>query len=146
MHNAIIDIARTIYNISPDTVRFRIESYQVALEAIKNNPLTGLGPKFEHNTLHLKHITHNTFLRIGATYGLPALAALTFIIVHTYIKLAKEILNPSSQTGKLESIILCSALTAAMVETNLFSGEYSKPLWTLLGIISAKTSTQAKAQ
>ncbi|MBU1003192.1 MAG: O-antigen ligase family protein [Proteobacteria bacterium] len=124
--------------MSPKTVQTRIKSYRLALDVISDHPLIGLGPKFEHNVLHVKHIVHNTFLRVAASYGSMAAVTLSAFIIWTYGNLVTGLIKTEDRKRRYYLIIWIAAMTGAMVEMNLFSGEFSKQFWALAGLASAE--------
>jgi O-antigen ligase len=122
----------------------RANVLQLALRAIIEHPLTGLGWRTfpDYSYLHLGIVlnTHNEYMRIGAESGLPALAALLAL---AFIGLRRPI---ADSTGWALKGIFIGGLTALAFANTLSVLAICTPIWLVLGTILGRRRDLSTAE
>ncbi|OYR54183.1 hypothetical protein DJ70_14580 [Halorubrum halodurans] len=121
-------IVEALISIRSGSLSSRIEQYQVALNLLQSNPLTGVGLN-NISQYYSEYIIHSGFLRIGAESGIITLLLVTLIWIIPSLFTIKGIFSSSGHTMIRTGVI--AGIAAMAIEANISPG-FSKAPWILL--------------
>lgn len=119
----------------PSTITYEVpdpgnrrEAFDTGLDTLADHPLTGKGPgSYVSLNRGYPFRAHNTPLNVAATMGLPALAALAFLVVVLW-----------SERRRPTSIETWSGLLALAIDGLAQDIEHFRHVWVMLGLADAE--------
>jgi O-antigen ligase len=135
----------TVFGDTPDAPagleasnRAHVALFWAALRMIADNPIFGVGPlnfkslSTQYTGLEQGNIAHNSFLEIGAEFGVPVLVVFVLLLVGTFRILngaTRLGITPQGRTLAGWAEGLRSGLLGFLVSACFISAQYEKMLW-----------------
>jgi putative inorganic carbon (hco3(-)) transporter len=151
--NKILNRMETIQGLEGDSIKTRLELFNTALDMTLKNPILGVGlnnfmdnSHLYGNKVHYQRASHNAYLEVSATLGLPGLILLLTMLYLFYRNMKTyQNLDVSNKYAQMVHFINISFI-AYLVSSFFLALLSNKLFWVLLAFsnIIAKCSERIK--